>query len=137
MTISGAGRPESRPSFAAVERRFSHSLGATTIPHAATGALAAQRFNPIAPARTAAIYVTDAIRAIDRLDLRETEAGANIVLLGPFDPVVFGRTVERDELRWVAPSQPAVDLLTGPGREPSQGEQLLKWMENNEDVRRS
>ena len=112
-------------------------LCATTIPHAATGALAAQRFDPIAPARLAAIYVTDAIRAVDRLDLRETEAGANVVLLEPFDPVVFDRTVERYGLRCVAPSQLAVDLLTGPGREPSQGEQLLKWMEKNEDVWRS
>ena len=112
-------------------------LGATTIPYAATGALAAQRFDPIAPARLAAIYVTDAIRAIDSLDLRETEAGTNVVLLEPFDPVVFDRTVERDGLRCVAPSQLAVDLLTGPGREPSQGEQLLQWMEKNENAWRS
>ena len=118
---------------AALEKK----LGATTIPHAATGALAAQRFDPIAPARLAAIYVTDAIRAVDRLDLRETEAGANVVLLEPFDPVVFDRTVERDGLRCVAPSQLAVDLLTGPGREPSQGEQMLRWMEKNEHVWRS
>ena len=112
-------------------------LRATKIPYAATGALAAQRFDPIAPARLAAIYVTDAIRAVDRLDLRETETGANVVLLEPFDPVVFDRTVERDDLRCVAPSQLAVDLLTGPGREPSQGEQMLRWMENNQDVWRS
>lgn len=112
-------------------------LGATTIQYAATGAFAAQRLDPIAPARLAAIYVTDAIEAIGRLDLRETEAGTNVVLLEPFDPVVFDRTVERDDLRCVAPSQLAVDLLTGPGREPSQGEQMLKWMEQNEDVWRS
>lgn len=112
-------------------------LGVTTIPYAATGALAAQRFDPIAPARLAAIYVTDAIQAIERLDLRETDAGANVVLLEPFDPVVFDRTVERDGLRCVAPSQLAVDLLTGPGREPSQGEQMLEWMEKHEDAWRS
>ena len=117
----------------ALEKR----LRATKVPYAATGALAAQRFDPIAPARLAAIYVTDAIQAIERLALRETDAGANVVLLEPFDPVVFDRTVERDGLRCVAPSQLAVDLLTGPGREPSQGEQMLKWMEKNEDVWRS
>ena len=87
--------------------------------------------------RLASIYVTDAIQAIERLDLRETEAGANVVLLEPLDPVVFDRTVERDGLRCVAPSQLAVDLLTGPGREPSQGEQMLNWMEKNEHVWRS
>ncbi len=112
-------------------------LRATELAYAATGALAVQRFDPIAPARLAAIYVTDAIQAIDRLDLRETDAGANAVLLEPLDPVVFDRTVERDGLRLVAPSQLAVDLLTGPGREPSQGEQMLKWMEKNEHVWRS
>ena len=113
------------------------SLRATKFAYAATGALAAQRFDPIAPVRLAGIYVTDAIQAIDRLDLRETEAGANVVLLEPLDPVVFDRTVERDGLRCVAPGQLAVDLLTGPGREPSQGQQMLKWMERNEHVWRS
>ena len=112
-------------------------LRAKKFEYAATGALASQRFDPLAPARQAAIYVTDAPRSIDRLDLRETEAGANVVLLEPLDPVVFDRTVERDGLLCVAPSQLAVDLLTGPGREPSQGEQMLKWMEKNEHVWRS
>jgi len=106
-------------------------------PYAATGALAAQRFDPIAPARLATIYVTDSSQAIDNLDLRETAAGANVALLEPLDPVVFDRTVERDGLRCVAPSQLAVELLTGPGREPSQGDAMLSWMEKNERVWRS
>ena len=116
---------------------FENKLRATKCAYAATGALAAQRFDPIAPARLATIYVTDPSQAIDRLDLRETEAGANIVLLEPLDPVVFDRTVERDGLRCVAPGQLAVDLLTGPGREPSQGEEMLAWMARNEHVWRS
>lgn len=111
-----------------------NKLRAMKFPYAATGALAAQRFDPIAPARVAAIYVADPGQAIDLLDLRETEAGANVVLLEPLDLVVFDRTVERDGLRCVAPSQLAVDLLTGPGREPSQGEEMLPWMERNEHV---
>ena len=114
-----------------------NKLRATEFAYAATGALAAQRFDPIAPARLAGIYVVDAVQAIDRFDLRETEAGANVVLLEPLDPVVFDRTVERDGVCCVALSQLAVDLLTGPGREPSQGEQILQWMERNEHVWRS
>ena len=105
--------------------------------YTATGAFAAQRFDPIAPARVAALYVEDAAAASERLQLRETDTGANVVLLEPFDPVVFERTVERDGLRCVAPSQLAVDLLTGPGREPSQGEQMLIWMEQNQDAWRA
>ena len=115
----------------------SEKLRATTIGYAATGAFAAQYFDPVAPARAAALYVTDAVVAMKSLDLRETDTGANVVLLEPFDPVVFERTVERDGLRCVAPSQLAVDLLTGPGREPSQGEQMLIWMEQNQDAWRA
>lgn len=132
---------ESNTSTVALEPRgltaLEKKLRTTKLRYVATGAFAAQRFDPIAPARQAAIYVTDAIEFIDRLDLRETEAGANVVILEPFDPVVFDRAVDRDGLRCVAPSQLAADLLTGPGREPSQGEHLLKWMENNEHAWRS
>ena len=105
--------------------------------YAATGAFAAQQFNPIAPARTATLYVENAQMAASQLELREAEAGANVVLLEPFDPVVFDRTLRPEGLRCVAPSQLCVDLLTGPGREPSQGEEMLRWMERNLDVWRS
>ena len=114
-----------------------NKLRATELAYAATGAFAAQRYDPIAPARQAAIYVTDATEFIDHAGLRETETGANVVILEPFDPVVFDRAVDRNGLRCVAPSQLAADLLTGPGREPSQGEYILKWMERNEHVWRS
>ena len=114
-----------------------NSLARTRLRCAATGAFAAQRFDPIAPARTAALYVEDAEEAANRLGLREADAGTNVVLLEPFDPVVFDRTVTRDGLRCVAPSQLAVDLLTGPGREPPQGEELLQWMQDNEDAWRA
>ena len=112
-------------------------LQSAKLTYAATGAFAAQRFNPIAPARTATFYVDDVTRMAERLGLRETEAGANAVLLEPFDPVVFERATTRDGLRCVAPSQLAVDLLTGPGREPSQGEEILEWMKENEDAWRT
>ena len=110
------------------------ALRESGLSYAATGAFAAQRFDPIAPARSAAIYVEDAYEAADRLGLREADVGANVVLLEPFDPVVFDRTVTRDGLRCVALGQLAVDLLTGPGREPPQGEELLRWMQDNEDA---
>jgi hypothetical protein len=37
----------------------------------------------------------------------------------------------------VAPTQLVVDLLTGPGREPSEGDELLAWMKRNEDAWRT
>lgn len=105
--------------------------------YAITGAAAAQRFAPIAPARQAAIYVEDPMRTAERLQLRSADAGANVVLAEPFDPVVFERTTFRDEIRVVAAAQLAVDLLTGPGREPSEGNELLSWMKANEDAWRA
>lgn len=112
-------------------------LARLTVGYAATGAFAAQLFDPIAPARMAGVYVNNPVRVAKKLDLRETEAGANVALLEPYDPVVFDRIVNRSGLMTVAPGQLAVDLLTGPGREPSQGEEMLSWMEANEDVWRT
>ena len=102
--------------------------------YATTGAFAAQRYAPIAPARQAAIYVEDIARAAERLRLRPAEAGANVALVEPYDPVVFDRATVRDGLQIVAPTQLAVDLLTGSGREPSEGSELLAWMTKNEDA---
>jgi hypothetical protein len=105
--------------------------------YTATGAFAAQRFAAIAPARTAALFVEDVSRAAGRLKLQPADAGANVLLVEPYDPVVFERTTVRDGLRVVALSQLAVDLLTGTGREPSEGEELLAWMGKNERVWRT
>ena len=108
-------------------------LPTVTCDYAASGAFAAQYFDPVGPAKAASLYVADVVDAMQLLDLVETDIGANVLLLEPPDPVAFERTVVRDGVRCVAPSQLAADLLTGVGREPSQGEQLLKWMGDNED----
>ncbi len=105
--------------------------------YAATGAFAAQRFAPIAPARQASIYVEDSAATADSLGLRPADAGANVILAEPFDPVAFDRSTVRDELRVVSASQLAADLLTGSGREPSEGNELLVWMRSNEDAWRA
>ncbi len=151
-------------------------LGEAGFRYAATGAFAAQRYAPIAPARQAAIYVEAPTRAAEQLKLRATDSGPNVVLAEPFDPVVFERTAMGSattanpgdrygtgfadgsgvgtgeaygygfidgsgigsgavpDLRVVALSQLAVDLMTGPGREPSEGNELLSWMRTNEDA---
>jgi len=116
---------------------FEKKLSSTKWLYGVTGAIAAQRFAPVAPARQVAVYVEDASLAAGRLGLRSADTGANVVLAEPFDPVVFDRTSNRDNLRIVAASQLAADLLTGPGREPSQGEELLAWMRDNGDAWRA
>ncbi len=108
-------------------------LEASGVTYAVTGAYAAQRFAPVAPARQAAIYVENPSRLAEILKLRPAEAGANVALAEPFDSVVFDRSVARGGLQIVSATQLAADLLTGSGREPSEGDELLSWMRANED----
>lgn len=99
--------------------------------YAVTGSLSANRIAPIAPARLALVYVDDPDAAAAALKLRPAEAGINVMLLTPFDDVVFERTRSDEQFIYVAPSQMAVDLLTGPGRAPSEGEAILEWLERS------
>jgi hypothetical protein len=97
-----------------------------------TGSLAAERVAAYAPARLATIYVRDPRAAVETLDLRPADTGANVALAtGDYD-VVFERADTIDGLRVAALSQVAVDLLTGPGRNPSEATALLDWMEADE-----
>ncbi len=116
---------------------FAEKLADVGVDYAATGAFSAQRYSPIAPARQASVYVQDPTAVAEKLKLRAAETGANVVLVEPFDPVVFERSALRDGLRVVAATQLAADLLTGPGREPSEGNELLSWMRENEDAWRA
>lgn len=102
--------------------------------YAVTGSLAAQRRASYAPPRLATIYVDDPMLAVDSLGLRRVDAGANILLGVPASDVVYDRTVLADGVRYAATSQVAVDLLTGPGRNPAEAQELLDWMEKNESA---
>ncbi len=64
--------------------------------------------------------------------LLRSEEGVNVVLLSPFDPVVWERTEFHNHLTYAAPSQVVVDCLTGNGRMPAEGEALLDWMVKHE-----
>jgi hypothetical protein len=81
--------------------------------------------------------VTDIERVAEDLRLRLADAGANVILAEPFDTVVFDRRTQRDEIYYAAYSQVAADLLTSPGRGPSEGEELIRWMEAHEDAWRA
>ncbi len=102
--------------------------------YAATGTLAGPG---VAPTRLAMIFVPDAPAAAQTLGLVEAEVGANVLLLEPFDPVVFDRTRKRPApgapdvgLVVVSEAQAYVDLATGPGRASSEAEALLRqWGE--------
>lgn len=98
-----------------------------------TGSLAAGRVAAYAPARLALLYVRDISAAAETLGLRRAETGANVALAsGKYDDIVFDRAELFDGVRMAAPSQIAVDLLTGPGRNPSEAVAMLDWMERDE-----
>jgi hypothetical protein len=105
--------------------------------YAATGSLGSASIAPVAPARLAVLFVDDAEEAAEHLGLRPAEAGANVILAEPFDPVVYERTREQEGISYVALSQNAADLLTSPGRGPNEAEELMDWMARNEDAWRS
>lgn len=101
--------------------------------YAVSGSLAAAEWAPYAPTKMAQIYVDDVDQAAEHWGLRPTDAGANILLAEPETDVVFDRAMRNAAgVLTVTPTQAAVDLLTGPGRNPSEAEELLKWMERNE-----
>jgi hypothetical protein len=98
-----------------------------------TGSFAAGRIAPVAsPALLLLYHEAPALLARD-LGLLPTDEGADVMLLRPFDPIVFARNQIDDGLRYAAPSQVVVDCLTGNGRMPAEGEALLDWMLGAED----
>ncbi|MDX6241227.1 MAG: hypothetical protein QOG10_6051 [Kribbellaceae bacterium] len=104
------------------------------VQYAVTGTLAAAEWAPYAPARAAMIYTPDARGAAEAWDLRPAEAGANVVLAEPESDVVFARSRRAADggYQITAPTQVAVDLMTGPGRNPAEAEELIDWMARNE-----
>jgi hypothetical protein len=99
---------------------------------AVTGSFAAVRLAPVAAPALLIAYCNEIEALANTLGLLPADEGANVVLLRAFDPVVWERGTEDAGLRYVAPSQAAVDCLTGTGRMPAEGEALIAWMAENE-----
>lgn len=99
---------------------------------AVTGSFAATKLAPVAAPASLFAYCDDADRVAEALGLLPADEGANVALLLPFDEVVWDGMEETDGLCHVAPSQLAVDCLTGTGRMPAEGEALLDWMAEDE-----
>lgn len=115
--------------------RFAEVLAGSDRPYALTGAAAAEDQSSISPTRSVFVYVDDAVRSAEAWGLRPTDAGVNVVLLEPRKPrsVVFARTaVLANGVTTAAPAQVVVDVLNGPGRDPQEGEELLRWMTGRE-----
>ncbi len=98
-----------------------------------TGSFAAARLAPVAAPSMMAVYCEDVAVAARALGLLVADEGANVTLLRPFDDVVWARAATTDGVAYAAPSQVAVDCLSGNGRMPAEGEALLDWMAAHED----
>lgn len=100
--------------------------------YAITGSLAAARRAPYADSRLAIIYAADVSTLMTALDLREAPSRPNVLLIEPDDDYVFDRAELSDGQKYAAPSQVVVDLLSGPGRNPEEGLDLIRWMTAHE-----
>lgn len=99
---------------------------------AITGSFAASRIAPVSSPALLTTYFDLPQLIAGEFGLLPAEEGANVAILRPFDAVVWrGNSVEKG-LRYAAPSQVAVDCLSGNGRMPVEGDALLGWMLANE-----
>lgn len=105
------------------------------VKYAVTGTLAAAEWAPYAPARMAMVYASNPERAAGEWGLRETDADANVLIAQPkFDTVLARSQANEAGVVMAAQSQVVVDLMTGPGRSPSEAEELMTWMQANEEA---
>lgn len=111
-----------------------NDLASVEFPYLLTGSAAAGRLAPVAPTRLLSLYVDDPYDAAERLGLRETDAGANVVLLQPEDEEVFSNTFENDRLQIASLPMIVADSLSGGGRAPAEASSLMNWMEENQEL---
>lgn len=107
--------------------------------YAITAEAAARAYLPkdtaaVAPLSLLTVFVPNAVNASDALLLRPAERGANVVLVEPFDDVVFRRPTKRNRLTYAAASQVVADLLTGPGRAPEEAKALIETLAKSDEA---
>jgi hypothetical protein len=95
---------------------------------AVTGSFAASSIAPVAAPEMAVIYTADPERLAKVGRLLPTKTGANVILLKPYDPIVFRRTITNGPYPCTSVVQVAVDSLTGNARMPAEGEAVVGWM---------
>jgi hypothetical protein len=118
-------------------KRVISRLANTTQQYAITGSFAATAVAPYAEPRLLVVYAEQADELIEELALRPAADRSNVWVADPPDELPFERTWKQDGVEYAALSQVACDLLDLPGRSPSEGEELLRWMEAKTDAWRA
>jgi hypothetical protein len=101
--------------------------------YAITGSVAASNYEKYAESKQLRIYAKNAEKLAEELKLVEVESGVNVQIATTQYKSVFENTRIMSNLNLVAIPQIAVDLLSGPGRNPSEGKAIMKWMKENEE----
>jgi len=102
------------------------------VEYAISGSLAARRRAEYAEPRLALVYTDEPDRVTEKLALRESDVRSNVVIVEPQDDLPFLRSWSDAGIHYAALPQVAVDLLSGPGRNPEEGKALLRWMRQSE-----
>jgi hypothetical protein len=97
-----------------------------------TGSFSAVRFAPVAAPSLLILYCSEPSALTKEFRLLPADRGSNVVVLRPFDEVVWQRTTEESGIRYAATSQTAADCLTGNGRMPAEGDALTQWLVDNQ-----
>lgn len=105
-----------------------------------TGSFAASRLAPVAAPSLLVVYtLLDAQDLAASLKLLPTSSGADVAIVKPenYGPFFNLRVDEKMGVNLAAPSQVAIDCLSGNGRMPSEGEALIGWMKQNQRLWRA
>jgi hypothetical protein len=102
--------------------------------YAATGTIAAASYHSSAGLYTAMLYSTNPQALANKLGIRQTDRGANVMLAYPDSDGPFQRTTEFEGVRIVSAPQTYRDLMSGPGRNPEEAKNLLAWMVQNDGI---
>jgi hypothetical protein len=104
---------------------------------AVTGSAAARAYlpddvTPVSPLVSLSLYAGDPIGLMGQLGLRAVERGTNVLVMRPYDEVVYAKSRLVDGVSFAAPAQVVADLLTGPGRSSEEAEQLIAALGSDE-----
>lgn len=104
--------------------------------YALTGSYAAQEYRSYAPPMQLTMYARYPLQLAEELGLMPLDEGDIFIAATAFDSI-FDRSKVINNISVASVSQIALDLLSGPGRNPSEGYELVAWMKKNqEDWRR-
>lgn len=100
-----------------------------------TGSFAAADLAPVAaPALLVVCTLLKTEELAARLKLLPTTTGGDVAIVRPenYGPF-FNSRFDKSQVNVAAPSQVAIDCLSGNGRMPSEGEALIEWMQQNDN----